>query len=83
MNFDSQEAAVAFAEKLGYQTVVRDPNTRRPDRLKRFAGYGDNFRLATSAPFAPPLMAVSRKKHPLSSPDSWLHLLLHLYSTAI
>lgn len=48
MNFDSQEAAVAFAEKLGYQTVVRDPNTRRPDRLKRFAGYGDNFRLATS-----------------------------------
>lgn len=74
---------MAFAEKLGYQTVVRDPNTRRPDRLKRFAGYGDNFRLAISSPFAPPLMAFRRKKHPPSCPDGLLHLLLHLYSTAI
>jgi hypothetical protein len=44
LNFRSKEEAVAFAEKQGFNPVVREPQRRRPDRLKRYAGYGDNFR---------------------------------------
>lgn len=44
LNFRSKEEAVAFAEKQGFVPVVREPQRRRPDRLKRYAGYGDNFR---------------------------------------
>lgn len=44
LNFGSKEEAVAFAEKQGFVPVVREPQRRRPDRLKRYAGYGDNFR---------------------------------------
>jgi hypothetical protein len=44
LNFHSKEEAVAFAEKQGFTPVVREPQRRRPDRLKRYAGYGDNFR---------------------------------------
>lgn len=43
LNFRSKEEAVAFAEKQGFVPVVREPQRRRPDRLKRYAGYGDNF----------------------------------------
>ena len=35
---------MAFAEKMGWRFEVEDPQMRRLDRQKRFAGYGDNFR---------------------------------------
>ena len=44
LNFETKEAAIAFAQKNGFTPVVRERNFRRPDRQKRFAGYGDNFR---------------------------------------
>jgi ETC complex I subunit conserved region len=49
LNFHSREEAVAFAEKQGFTPVVREPQRRRPDRLKRYAGYGDNFRCGRAA----------------------------------
>jgi ETC complex I subunit conserved region len=48
LNFRSKEEAVAFAEKQGFNPVVREPQRRRPDRLKRYAGYGDNFRCCSA-----------------------------------
>lgn len=48
LDFHSKEEAVAFAEKQGFTAVVREPNRRRPDRLKRYAGYGDNYRCCAS-----------------------------------
>jgi hypothetical protein len=42
--FAIKEEAVAFAEKNGWRFEVEDPQMRRLDRQKRFAGYGDNFR---------------------------------------
>ena len=50
LNFATKEDAEAFAVKLGFTPQVRLPNARRPDRLKRFAGYGDNFRCAAHPP---------------------------------
>ncbi len=40
----SQEEAILFAEKMGWHVEVEEPQIRRTDRQKRFAGYGDNFR---------------------------------------
>lgn len=48
LTFDSKEAAIGYAKQMGFRTVVREPNMKRPDRLKRFAGYGDNFRCAAA-----------------------------------
>ena len=45
---DLQEEAVLFAEKMGWRFEVEEPQMRRTDRQKRFAGYGDNFRLVPS-----------------------------------
>ncbi len=39
-----QEEAILFAEKMGWHFEVEEPQLRRTDRQKRFAGYGDNFR---------------------------------------
>lgn len=60
LTFDTKESAVAFAVKSGFTPSVRLPNVQRPDRLKRYAGYGDNFRWPTIAP-APRNLFVHRK----------------------
>ena len=39
-----QEEAILFAEKMGWRFEVEEPQIRRTDRQRRFAGYGDNFR---------------------------------------
>jgi NADH dehydrogenase (ubiquinone) Fe-S protein 4 len=44
MTFYSKEEAVAFCERQGWSVAeADDPNLPRPDRQRRFAGYGDNF----------------------------------------
>ena len=37
---------MAFAQKNGWRYETEEPQMRRVDRQKRFAGYGDNFRRA-------------------------------------
>lgn len=44
--FYTKEEAIRFCEKHGWAYTVEDPNIRRPDRQKRFGGYGENFRCA-------------------------------------
>eukprot|EP00891_Asterochloris_glomerata_P006193 jgi/Astpho2/6193/Aster-x1353 len=43
LEFGSREAAIAFADKHGWEYEVREPTMKRTDRTKRFAGYGDNY----------------------------------------
>lgn len=43
LSFDSQQAAVAFAERNGWQYEVEQPAPRSTARPKRFQGYGDNY----------------------------------------
>lgn len=50
LTFNTKESAVAFAIKSGFTPSVRMPNVRRPDRQKRYAGYGDNFRWPSVTP---------------------------------
>lgn len=44
LTFHSSEEAAAFARKMGWEFQIEQPNVRRTDRSKRFAGYGDNYR---------------------------------------
>ncbi|MFK7941028.1 MAG: ETC complex I subunit [Roseovarius sp.] len=41
IQFDSKEAALAYAEANGIDAVVQEPKTRKPNI--RPGGYGDNF----------------------------------------
>eukprot|EP00884_Botryococcus_braunii_P023231 jgi/Botrbrau1/9592/Bobra.106_2s0015.1 len=43
LRFDSQDEAVAFCEKHGWKYTVVPPKLHVKGRMKRFAGYGDNF----------------------------------------
>lgn len=43
LTFQTKEAAVAFAEKKGWQVEVAEPNYRAKQRPRRYPGYGDNF----------------------------------------
>eukprot|EP00878_Enallax_costatus_P026902 GHUV01028914.1.p2 GENE.GHUV01028914.1~~GHUV01028914.1.p2 ORF type:complete len:140 (+),score=37.17 GHUV01028914.1:283-702(+) len=43
LSFYTKEEAISFCEKHGWEYTVQDPHRRRPDRQKRFAGYGENF----------------------------------------
>jgi len=44
MSFYSKEEAVAFCERQGWAVAeADDPSPLRPDRPRRFQGYGDNF----------------------------------------
>jgi ETC complex I subunit conserved region len=63
LNFHSKEEAVAFAEKQGFTPVVREPQRRRPDRLKRYAGYGDNFRCSRVTELPQPTLLWELLRH--------------------
>lgn len=41
--FYTKEQALDFCKKHGWEAIVEEPKARRPDRQKRFAGYGENF----------------------------------------
>ena len=41
LNFDSKEAALAYAKEHGIDAIVTEPKKRRPNI--RPGGYGDNF----------------------------------------
>eukprot|EP00775_Hariotina_reticulata_P005973 gene5973-6212_t len=41
--FPTQEEAIAFCKKYGWEYTVEQPKQRRTTRQKRFNGYGDNF----------------------------------------
>ncbi|KAK9814190.1 hypothetical protein WJX72_001977 [[Myrmecia] bisecta] len=43
LDFRTQDDAVAFCDKHGWQYELRAPKHPRKDRSKRFLGYGDNF----------------------------------------
>lgn len=46
LNFGTKEDAIAFCKKHGWEYDVREPMMRRTSRTRRYAGYGDNFRLS-------------------------------------
>jgi len=48
LSFNSREQAEAFARRQGWAYEVSRPETPRPLRQRRFAGYGDNFTVRRS-----------------------------------